>query len=492
MQDCDLVIRGAAILDGTGRPEFEADVAVSDGKIVDVGVGGSARRGREEIDARGLHLTPGFVDIHTHFDGQATWSNRLNPSSHHGATTVVMGNCGVGIAPCRPTDHDVLIHFMEGVEDIPEVVLTAGIPWGWESFPDYLDFLAGRAFDVDVAAYLPHAPLRVFAMGQRGADREPATAADIAAMARLAREAVEAGAIGFSTSRTLNHRSSERRLMPNVTAAENELTAIAAALGEVGKGVLQVISDLDEPVGDFGMLRRLVERSGRPLSLSLIQFPNAPTRWSQVLGLIEQAHAEGLPIKAQVIGRPIGLLMGLAISRNPFSLCPSYQAIAHLDVPARLRALREPEFRVRLLQEYPVAMETGASSIYAWLDSIYPMSEPPNYEPQPQDSIAARAHAKGLDPVEYAYDLLIENDGTAIFYNPSINYSNNSIAAAETMIRHPDTLFGLGDGGAHMGMICDASVSTYMLTVGGGARCDPAGHGGQGAERRQRRRHGPA
>jgi N-acyl-D-aspartate/D-glutamate deacylase len=252
--------------------------------------------------------------------------------------------------------------------------------------------------------------------------------------------------------------------MPNVTAAENELAAIAAVLGEAGKGVMQVISDLDEPVGDFGLLRRLVERSGRPLSLSLMQTSKAPARWSQILGLIEQANAEGLPIKGQVIGRPIGLMMGLAISRNPFSLCPSYQAIAHLDLPARLRALREAEFRARVLQEYRVAMEAGASSIQPWLDSIYPMSDPPDYEPRPQDSLAARARAKGLEPVEYAYDLLIENDGTAIFYNPSVNYSNNSIAAAETMIRHPDTLYGLGDGGAHMGMICDASASTYMLT----------------------------
>jgi N-acyl-D-aspartate/D-glutamate deacylase len=462
MASCDLLIRNATIVDGTGADPFEGSIAVKDGRIV--ALDAASGQGSEEIDAKGAIVTPGFVDIHTHFDGQATWSNRLNPSTNHGVTTVVAGNCGVGFAPCRPEDQNRLVRLMEGVEDIPEVVLSEGLPWAWESFPDYLNYLASRRYDADIAAYLPHAPLRVYAMGQRGADREPATALDVAVMARIAKEAISAGAIGFSTSRTLHHRSSDRHLMPNATSAESELSGIAMALREIGRGVLQLICDFEDPVSDFGLLRRLVERSGRPLSLSLQQLPSSPGTWRTILDMISEANAAGLPIRAQVIGRPVGLLMGLALSRNPFTLCPSYQSIAGLALEERHAALSDPEVRARILAEYPDAVKGANPIIYPDMSGYYVMADPPSYEPKPEDSVDAQARARDLVPLEYAYDLMMAEGGKTIFYNPCLNFIGNSLAAPEAMLGHPDTLMGLGDGGAHVGAICDASSTTFLLT----------------------------
>ncbi|MEO0700182.1 MAG: amidohydrolase family protein, partial [Pseudomonadota bacterium] len=303
MADFDLVVRGGHVVDGSGAPGFEADIAIKDGRVTMVGdVSGS---GAEEIDARGKLVAPGFVDIHTHYDGQVTWGQALSPSSNHGVTTAIMGNCGVGFAPVRDADHDRLIRLMEGVEDIPFPVLAEGLPWDWESFPDYLDSLEDRAFDIDVGAQLPHAALRVYVMGDRGANREDATDEDIAAMARLAKAAVDAGALGFSTSRTLNHRTSDGQPTPTLTASEQELTGIAMALGEVGKGVLQFVSDFNDPQKEAAMLRRIVERSGRPLSVSLAQADVAPEGWKLLLSEIEAAAADGLDMRAQVGPRPV-------------------------------------------------------------------------------------------------------------------------------------------------------------------------------------------
>ena len=306
----DLIVRGGTIVDGNGATPIEADVAIADGRIV--AVGNISGRGREEFDAKGLLVTPGFVDIHTHYDGQVTWENRLVPSSSHGVTTVVMGNCGVGFAPCRPDEHDLLIRLMEGVEDIPHPVLVDGLPWTWETYPQYFDFLASRRYDMDICGYVPHAAVRIYAMGRRGADREPATREDLLQMARIVREAVEAGAMGFSTSRTFFHQSSDGKSTPSFEADERELMALADALREAGTGAMQLITDFDSPEATFGMLRRLVERSGRPLSVSLLEGAYGPMtlRWHELLDWAAKATEEGLPIKAQVLSRAIGVMLG--------------------------------------------------------------------------------------------------------------------------------------------------------------------------------------
>jgi len=349
-QEADLVIRGGLIADGSGGEPFIGDVALTGGKIAAVGPN-LAVRGREEIDGAGHVVTPGFVDIHTHYDGQVTWEHRLRPTSSHGVTTTVMGNCGIGFAPCKPQDRQRLIRLMEGVEDLPEPVLAAGLPWNWTSFPEYLDSLAARQYDIDFAAQLPHSALRVYAMGERGVEREAATPDDVALMARLAREAVEAGALGFSTSRTINHRASDGRHVPTLTAAEEELTGIALGLKKAGKGVLQLVSDFDDIATELPMLRRIVEASGRPLSIAVAQWNHAPNRWRDILDWVAEVNRDGLAVAAQVPGRPIGLLLGFELSMNPFMYCASYKALANLAVPERLAALRNPELKARIIAE---------------------------------------------------------------------------------------------------------------------------------------------
>ncbi len=460
--DPTLVIRNGTVVDGTGAAPFEADVAVAGGKIVAVGRG-IAGHGAEEIDARGKLVMPGFVDIHTHYDGQVTWSGEVTPSSLLGVTTVLMGNCGVGFAPVRKTDHDLLIALMEGVEDIPEVVLTAGLPWNWESFGDYLDALSSRRYDIDIAAQLPHAALRVYVMGQRGVDREPATAADRAEMRRLASEAMRAGALGFGTSRTINHKASDGRHIPTLDAEESELLEIALGLQDAGKGVLQIVSDLKDVDSEFAMLRRIVEQSGRPLSISLAQSDRAPNRWRKTLDLIERASTAGLPIKAQVCPRAIGLTLGLELSRNPFFTHPTYRKIAHLPLAERVAEMRKPEVRAAILSEKPVDKRDVLERI-ANFDRIFLMNERPDYEPPASASIAAIAARTGRAPQEVAYDALLERDGRGLLYVPLLNYVDGNLDVALEMLRHRDTLPGLGDGGAHVGIICDASSATFMLT----------------------------
>lgn len=458
----ELVLRGGTIIDGSGGPAFEGDVAVSNGMITDVGqVPG---RGVEEIDARGQIVTPGFVDIHTHYDGQATWTGSISPSSLHGITTVVMGNCGVGFAPCRPEDHDRLIRLMEGVEDIPFPVLTEGLPWNWQSFPDYLDSLSKGRFDADICAQLPHAALRVFVMGERGANREPATEDEIGQMRRLATEAIRAGAVGFSTSRTLNHRTSDGQPTPTLTASEAELTGIALGVAEAGRGVLQFVSDFDDPEKEAAMLRRIVEASGRPLSVSLAQADVAPEGWRRLLGAIEQAAEQGLPMRAQVAPRPVGVLLGLELTLNPFSAHPVYRNIANLPFEERIKRLRTDDFRKRLLADAPDTDNPFLKVMLRSFGKMFQLDAPVDYEPTPDRTLEAIARKRGVSPEEAALDLMLERDGRGMLYLPFLNYSNGSLDPSREMMLSPATLPGLSDGGAHVGMICDGSFTTTMLT----------------------------
>lgn len=464
----DLVIRGGTIVDGSGGEPFQGDVAVSHGLIV--GVGRIAGRGAEEIDARGQIVTPGFVDVHTHYDGQATWDERMQPSSWHGVTTVVQGNCGVGFAPCRPEDRDRLVYLMEGVEDLPYPVLTAGLPWNWQSFPSYLDSLQDRRFDVDIGTQVPHAALRVHVMRERGVAREPATPDDIAQMAAIAKEAVEAGALGFSTSRTLNHKTKAGEPTPTLTAEEDELTGIAMALAAAnngrGTGVLQLVSDFHpDSAAEFAMFRRIVEQSGRPLSFSLAQSHHAPDSFRLILDALTQAVDAGLPMKAQVSPRAVGVLFGLDLTLNPFSAHQIYKAIAHLPLAARIAALRDPEFQRRLFAEEPATNDPFASANLTTWAGMYPLgAESPDYEPTPDRTVAALAAAQGRDPKAVALDHLLSNDGPGILYLPFLSYGYGSLDASYEMLRHRDTVPGLSDGGAHVGMICDGSFPTSLLT----------------------------
>jgi N-acyl-D-aspartate/D-glutamate deacylase len=464
----DLVVRNGTIVDGSGDTPFAGDVAVSGGRIAEVGrvVG----NGREELDAAGLLVTPGFVDIHTHYDGQITWANSLLPSASHGVTTVLMGNCGVGFAPCRPEQRDLLMTLMEGIEDIPLPVMAAGLPWAWQSFPEYLDFLDGRPCDVDFATQVPHGAVRVFIMGQRAADREPATAQDIAEMTHVVQEALNAGSLGFSTSRTMNHRTRAGRLAPTVTAAEEELAAIAGGMAAIGKGVLQVVDDFhlateDESV-EFEMWRRIAERSGRPLSFTLAQSKAAPERWRHLLKFVERANDAGVNMRAQVSSRPVGSLFGLELSEHPFSRCPTYREFAALPLTERVAAMRTPAVRSRLLFEAPEAFanqpmrQAGARQV----EEMYAFGNPPNYAPLPEARFGARCAGDRDSMWELAYDALLADDGHAMLYSPGANFAYRTLDPLLEMMQHPNTVIGLGDGGAHVARICDASLPTHILT----------------------------
>lgn len=462
MTEHDLVIRGGFVVDGSGAPGRDADIAIKNGKIT--AVGQVAGTGTEEIDAKGKLVAPGFVDIHTHYDGQVTWGDALSPSSNHGVTTAIMGNCGVGFAPVRTTDHDRLIRLMEGVEDIPFPVLSEGLPWNWESFPDYLDSLEDRAFDIDFGAQLPHAALRVYVMGDRGANREDASDEDISAMAALAKSAVEAGALGFSTSRTLNHRTSDGQPTPTLTASENELTGIAMALGEAGKGVLQFVSDFNDPQKEAAMLRRIVERSGRPLSVSLAQADVSPDGWKHLLAEIESASAAGLDMRAQVGPRPVGVLLGLELTLNPFSGHPVYQTIAKEPFEKRVHMLSDPAFSARLLDDQPDADNPFVKSILRNFGKMFVLGDPPDYEPTDDKTVAAIARARGTTPEAVALDIMLADDGRGMLYLPFLNYAEGSLDPVKAMLESPASLPGLSDGGAHVGMICDGSFPTTLIT----------------------------
>jgi N-acyl-D-aspartate/D-glutamate deacylase len=457
----DLVIRGGTIADGSGGNLFEADVAIKDGRITEVGKVSS--RGTDEIEAKGRLVTPGFVDVHTHYDGQVTWSQDITPSSQNGVTTAIMGNCGVGFAPCRPDDHLRLIQLMEGVEDIPEPVLSAGIPWAWESFPDYMDWLSKRPFDIDVGAQLPHAALRVYVMGERGARRDPSTAEDNEAMAKLAREAVRAGALGFSTSRTLNHRTSTGDFTPTLKAGEDELTAIADAMHGVGRSVLQFVLDLSTLNEDLPMMLRVAENTKCPITFSITQNDRAPQRWRETLATINYAAARGLDITAQIAARPVGLMLGLELSRNPFQTHPSYKAVANLPLAERVARLRQPELRAAILAEN--ATDTDDPLFFRPnYDKMYLLGDPPDYEQPPERTLGAQARREGRRPEELAYDAMLTDNGRGMLYVPFLNYSDGNLDATREMLSDPRSVPGLSDGGAHCGIICDASFPTYLLT----------------------------
>jgi N-acyl-D-aspartate/D-glutamate deacylase len=462
MAEHDLIIRGATVVDGTGAPSRTADVAVKGGVIAAVGdVDGTATR---VIDADGLLVTPGFVDIHTHYDGQATWDSALAPSSWHGVTTVVTGNCGVGFAPVWDHDRDRLIQLMEGVEDIPGTALHEGLTWEWLSFGDYLDYLDRRPRDIDLGTQLPHAALRLHVMGERGAKQEPATAEDISTMRRLAADAIRAGALGFSTSRTINHKSSLGEPTPTLKAEVDELVGIAMGLADAGAGVLQAVSDFFDRDAEVALFRRMAAESGRPISVSVAQSPRAPEDWRLILDSFASSTSAGVTMRGQVGARAIGLLFGLEGTLNPFMFSPAYLDIAELPLAERVSLMRSPELRRAIVEGRRIdrsgPLGSGAIDRFAYM---YRLGQIPDYEPKAENSVAATAERLGIEAVELAYDWLLEDDGRAMLYMPAGNFFGGNLDAVRDMISHPASVAGLSDGGAHVGTICDVSFPTTLL-----------------------------
>jgi N-acyl-D-aspartate/D-glutamate deacylase len=460
----DLIIRNGTIVDGLGGEPFVGDVAITDGVIAAVGTAdGDAA---SEIDAAGLLVTPGFVDLHTHYDGQAIWSDRMSPSSSHGVTTAVMGNCGVGFAPCRKEDHEVLVDVMAGVEDIPGVVMVDGLPWSWETFPEFMDALDARKRDIDVAAFLPHSPLRVYVMGRRGVDRETATAEDLALMRKMAAEAIEVGALGFASSRLTIHKTESGQPIPSYDAAQTEIEAIVAGVDDAGGGLIQFVPDL--LATDYEQALQTVFEAatelGLPVTFTLAIGNAGPPLHLDALRLVEKINAGGGEITAQIFPRPIGLVLGLELSGNPFVLYPSYREIAGLPLAERVAQMRKPEVRERILNDKPASDGHPLMFAVQAFEWIFPLGDPPDYEPDPSSSIDARAKARGISPLEEAYDRLLDDDGHAMLLVTLANFRDASLDTVAELVRREDVVLGLGDGGAHYGMICDASFPTYMLT----------------------------
>ena len=470
----ELVIRNGTIVDGTGAPGYVGDVAIDGGVIT--AVGAVDERGTREIDADGLLVTPGFVDIHTHFDGQVTWDPIVAPSSLHGVTTIAMGNCGVGFAPAHADTHDWLIGLLEGVEDIPGTALAEGLTWDWQTFPDYLDSLDAKPHTVDVGTHLPHAAMRTYVMGERGADHtEAPTDDELARMAALTREALDAGAIGFATSRTDVHRTKDGTNIGTLTASERELLTIADAMRAAGKGVTQLISDCYQtPDDDFAnremdLIDAFARTSGRPLSFTVQQAFHSPDRWRHLFARVAQMRMTGLDVKPQVASRPIGILIGLEATASPFLFTQSVAEIADLPLAERVIALRDPERKRRVLEEHAAMVanlpEGLFRSIVAGWDVMFTLTDPVDYELDASRSIGAQARASGHEPASVVYDALLERDGQQLLYLPLFNFAHGNFDDLYDMITTPFSLFGLSDAGAHCGAICDASMPTSSIAL---------------------------
>ena len=455
----DVVIRGGSVVDGTGGPTRTADVAIADGVVTEVGkVDG---RGRREIEADGAVVAPGWVDIHTHYDGQVTWDPEVTPSSWHGVTTVVMGNCGVGFAPVRPGGESFLIELMEGVEDIPGTALHEGIDWAWESFGEYLDALDGTGRVLDVAAQVPHAALRAYVMGER-AHEEP-TAEEVAAMAALAEQALRHGAVGVTTSRTILHNS-KHGLVPGTTAVPDELLAFGDAMAAAGHGVLEVVSDHVGGADEQRWMAEVARRSGCTVTFALAQAGHDPEGWRDILVGVDALNGDGVSIVPQVSCRPTGMLFGLQSSLHPFTTHPTYRQLADLPLADRVARLRRPEVRAALLAEKPGTRNLIAIGLMSRWTQMFPLGDPPDYEPPASSSVAAVAAASGRRPEDVVLDWLLERDGEALLFAPLASYAYHDHEVIRELMTHPGTVLGLSDGGAHCGLICDASMPTYLLT----------------------------
>jgi len=460
----DLIIRNGTLVDGTGNKSQIADIAIKDGLIA--AIGDFSGKSNQEIDASNLVVTPGFVDIHTHYDGQAIWDSQLKPSSIHGVTTVVMGNCGVGFAPCKPEDRIKLVELMEGVEDIPAPVMHEGLDWKWETFEEYIEALERNKLDIDVCALLPHAALRVYVMGERAINHEAANIDDMKIMRKLAKEAVEAGAFGFSTSRTISHKSLKGEFTPTLRAHEDELTAIAMGLSDAGTGFMEIVSDWNEPdpETEFEVLKRIVKKSGRPVVFSCTQRHDRPDFWKDLMEMARQAQKEGLPIRPVVTPRPIGLLLGLNGSQNPFSGTDTYKTLAELPLKQRIVEMRKKEIKKQILSEDPIAGSTFPLINRIGYSQMYRFGSPPNYNPRQEDSIENLARINGISAAEMAYDILLENDGNNFIYAPLVNYADHTFSVCQKMLEDKNAIMGLGDGGAHVGFILDAGYPTWLIS----------------------------
>ena len=457
----DLVIRGGRVVDGTGAPAFTADVAIDGGVVSEVGKVGAGRR---EIDADGLLVTPGFVDIHTHFDAQVTWDPYLTPSSWHGCTTVVMGNCGVGFAPVKPDRHEWLIGLMEGVEDIPGSALTEGIEWGWESFPEYLDAIERSPHAIDFGTQIPHGALRAYVMGDRGAANEDATADDIGEMYTLVRDALEAGALGFSTSRTMLHKAIDGRPVPGTFAAKDELFGIGRALGDAGHGVFQLAAQHEDLPTELEWMCELSRRYERTVMFNLSQIDQQPDLWRESVRILDAAHAEGLPVFAQAAGRAIGILMSWQGTAHPFAAHAAWLEMQQMGWAEKKARLQSPELRARLINGARFDLPEFETFVTRSFDKMYPLAGGVDYEPDPRDSVAAIAARTGKDPEAVAFEHLLSSDGDAMLYFPLFNYTDGNLDVLHALHSHPQTRMGLSDAGAHCGAICDGGMPTFMLT----------------------------